>query len=70
MASLPGGLGLERHVAGEMRSKAVSASLGRLCMVGWLRADSSLGGLWFVPGEVLVEIDSEVVVSGKYDIRD
>lgn len=71
MASLPGGLELERHVAGEMRSKAVIASLGRMCMVGWLRADSSLAcGLGSMPGGVLVEIDSEVVISCKHDIRD
>jgi hypothetical protein len=38
MASLPGGFEFEKHVAGEMRSKAVIASFGRVCMVVCLRA--------------------------------
>lgn len=56
MASLPGGFELEMHVADEMRSRAVSASLVRLCMVGWLRAGElsdfqGCGLLSAVPGE-------------------
>lgn len=45
MASLPGGFELEMHVADETRSRAVSASLVRVCMVEWLRA-GQLSRLW------------------------
>lgn len=45
MVSLPGGFELEMHVADEMRSTAVSASLVRICIVGWLRA-GQLSDLW------------------------
>jgi hypothetical protein len=43
MASLPGGFEFEKHVAGEMRSKVVVASLRRVCMVGCLRAGQLSG---------------------------
>lgn len=59
MASLPGGLELEMHVADEIRSRAVSASFLKVCMAGWLRA-VQLSGLWcMVCGLqcVLVEVD-------------
>lgn len=59
MASLPGGFELEMHVADDMRSRVVSASSARVCMVGWLRA-GQLSDLWpMVCGAwgVLVEVD-------------
>jgi hypothetical protein len=46
MASLPGGLGFELHIAGEVKSKAVSARFMRLCMVGWLGAGQLFGLSW------------------------
>lgn len=55
---MPGGFELEVHVADEIRSRAVSASLLKVCMAGWLRA-GQLSGLCMVCGLqcVLVEVD-------------
>lgn len=69
---MPGGLGVEVHIAGEMRSRAVSANLGRLCMVDLLRAAQLYGlgsmvcGAWRIIGLG----GFEVVVSGEQDVSD
>lgn len=64
MASLPGGLGFEMHVAGEIRSRAVSASLGRLCMIGLLRA-RQLSSLWAMYGLLCLEKYSLGLIQGS-----